>query len=120
MSNAHLLVAKAIREGVLQRTPCEICGDLKVQGHHENYSKPLEVRWLCTEHHRQRHVELRQKYGKELPASLRNLDNRVLLKLKPETDKLLPRAAGKEGITKSEFVERAIQERLARMNFSEK
>jgi hypothetical protein len=41
---------------------------------------------------------------------------RVLLKLKPETDKLLHRAAGKEGITKSEFVERAIHERLARLN----
>lgn len=40
---------------------------------------------------------------------------RVLLKLKPETDKLLYRLAGKEGITKSEFVERAIQERVARM-----
>ena len=35
--------------------------------------------------------------------------------LKPETDKLLHRAARKEGITKSEFVERAIQERLARL-----
>lgn len=39
---------------------------------------------------------------------------RVLLKLKPETDKLLYRMAGKEGITKSEFVERAIQERVER------
>jgi hypothetical protein len=41
---------------------------------------------------------------------------RVLLKLKPETDKLLHRVAGKEGITKSEFVERAIWERIDRLN----
>jgi Ribbon-helix-helix protein, copG family len=45
---------------------------------------------------------------------------RVLLKLTPETDKLLHRAAGKEGITKSEFVERAIQERLTRLNSPKK
>jgi hypothetical protein len=43
---------------------------------------------------------------------------RVLLKLKPETDRLLYKAAGKEGITKSEFVERAIQERLERLNLA--
>jgi ribbon-helix-helix CopG family protein len=40
---------------------------------------------------------------------------RVLLKLKPETDKVLHQMAGKEGITKSEFVERAIEERLGRL-----
>ena len=40
---------------------------------------------------------------------------RVLLKLKPETDKMLHRMAGKEGITKSEFVERAIEERAQRL-----
>jgi hypothetical protein len=41
---------------------------------------------------------------------------RVLLKLKPQTDKLLYRVAGKEGLTKSEFVERAILERIDRLN----
>ena len=40
---------------------------------------------------------------------------RVLLKLTPEANKLLYRAAGKERITKSEFVERAIWERLERL-----
>ena len=40
---------------------------------------------------------------------------RVLLKLTPEADKVLFRAAGKERITKSEFVERAIWERLERL-----
>jgi hypothetical protein len=31
--------------------PCEVCGATKVEKHHPDYSKPLEVRWLCREHH---------------------------------------------------------------------
>jgi hypothetical protein len=40
---------------------------------------------------------------------------RVLLKLTPEADKMLFKAASKERITKSEFVERAIWERIDRL-----
>lgn len=54
------LVANAIRDNRLKKRPCEICGDNKVQAHHEDYSKPLEVRWLCIKHHNERHVELRR------------------------------------------------------------
>jgi hypothetical protein len=39
----------------------------------------------------------------------------VLLKFTPEADKLLYRAAAKERITKSEFAERAIRERVDRL-----
>ena len=34
---------------------CEICGDPKALRHHPNYSKPLEVRFLCHLHHKQVH-----------------------------------------------------------------
>jgi hypothetical protein len=44
----------ALAKGTLIRQPCEICGK-KAQGHHEDYSKPLEVRWLCFRHHREAH-----------------------------------------------------------------
>lgn len=37
--------------GVLVRQPCEVCGS-KAQAHHNDYSKPLEVRWLCPLHHK--------------------------------------------------------------------
>jgi hypothetical protein len=43
---------------------------------------------------------------------------RVLLKLTPEADKLLYREAGKERITKSEFVERAIRERVEQLKLN--
>lgn len=49
---AHTAVSNAIRDGRLIRKSCEVCGD-KAQGHHDDYSKPLEVRWLCFKHHRE-------------------------------------------------------------------
>jgi hypothetical protein len=44
-------VNNAIRDGRLIKQPCIICGNKKSHGHHEDYSKPLEVLWLCAEHH---------------------------------------------------------------------
>ncbi|HEB29231.1 MAG TPA: hypothetical protein ENI05_16015 [Porticoccus sp.] len=44
-------VAYAIKTGKLVQGPCEVCGSTGVYAHHEDYDKPLEVRWLCTLHH---------------------------------------------------------------------
>src|SRR4051812_39153823 len=49
--NAYVIFKIALRKGVLTRQPCEVCGSEKSQAHHEDYSKPLEVRWLCRPHH---------------------------------------------------------------------
>lgn len=43
-----------VRRGKVKRLPCEICGQ-KAEAHHEDYSKPLEVVWLCRKHHLQHH-----------------------------------------------------------------
>lgn len=56
--NARVLINKAIKDGTLIKENCEVCGtDEKIEGHHDDYSKPLEVRWLCTQHHNDWHVE---------------------------------------------------------------
>ena len=46
----------AVKAGRLVRQPCEVCGALEVEAHHDDYSKPLDVRWLCPEHHRTHHA----------------------------------------------------------------
>jgi hypothetical protein len=57
---AHIKVGNAVRDGRL--TPlahCEDCGhdftEYRREGHHEDYNKPLEVRWLCALCHGKRH-----------------------------------------------------------------
>ncbi len=57
---AHQIVGNAIRAGELHRQPCEKCGK-KAQAHHDDYSKPLEVRWLCPKHHAEHHREERER-----------------------------------------------------------
>jgi hypothetical protein len=65
---ARKLVKKALRDGVLQRKPCEVCSRAGAQAHHEDYFKPLEVTWLCTRHHADRHVHLRDSDTLGRPA----------------------------------------------------
>lgn len=55
---AHNAVAAAIRNGVLQRESCEQEGEAclgKIHAHHDDHTKPLDVRWLCRFHHMQHH-----------------------------------------------------------------
>ncbi|MCE9565783.1 MAG: hypothetical protein K8U57_27475 [Planctomycetes bacterium] len=52
-------VKNAIARGDLLPSPCEVCGIpirapdgwRQVEAHHDDYTKPLEVRWLCRKHH---------------------------------------------------------------------
>lgn len=48
-------VHNAIRAGKLNKMPCVKCGIKKAEGHHPNYTKPLEVIWLCKKHHKEIH-----------------------------------------------------------------
>ena len=57
--HASAAVSKALRERVLVKKPCEVCGDTKrIEAHHADYDNPLEVVWLCRTHHRQEHVRI--------------------------------------------------------------
>ncbi len=48
---ARQRVNNAVRDGRLPRKPCEVCGVAKVEAHHTDYRKPLDVKWLCRQHH---------------------------------------------------------------------
>lgn len=49
--SARTAVNQAVKAGLLQQQPCEVCDAKKVEGHHDDYTKPLDVRWLCLKHH---------------------------------------------------------------------
>lgn len=55
---ARNAVSNAIRDGRLMRMACENCGNPKSQAHHEDYFKPLDVRWLCFVCHRKEHGQI--------------------------------------------------------------
>jgi len=54
---AHNIVGNALRDKKIFKGLCEVCGSSFVHGHHDDYTKPLEVRWLCPTHHKQWHKE---------------------------------------------------------------
>ena len=51
----HVITGNAIRNGKLEKQPCEVCGDSIVHAHHDDYAFPMQVRWLCNEHHNEWH-----------------------------------------------------------------
>lgn len=51
---AHVAVSNALRRGKLVKGSCAQEGpdcSGRIEAHHEDYDKPLEVTWLCSRHH---------------------------------------------------------------------
>lgn len=75
---AHAALTGAIRRRELVRQPCEVCGAADTEGHHDDYSKPLTVRWLCKAHHLEAH---HGRFGTQAPP----VDTpKKLIKLAPD------------------------------------
>ena len=58
---AHMIVGYSIKIGKVKKPKkCEICKKIstRIYGHHDDYSKPLFIKWLCSICHGQRHKEL--------------------------------------------------------------
>lgn len=56
--HARSLLLSAVRCGrIVKPSACEDCGgrDERIEAHHDDYSKPLQVHWLCTLCHGKRH-----------------------------------------------------------------
>jgi hypothetical protein len=51
-AKARNALSNAVRDGRLIRLPCKHCGEVKTEAHHTDYSKPLDVEWLCFKCHR--------------------------------------------------------------------
>jgi len=48
---AWSILNHAIERGQMNRGACEVCSAPNAQAHHEDYSQPLKVRWVCRLHH---------------------------------------------------------------------
>jgi hypothetical protein len=56
---AHQALNNALRDGHIVKGPCRLAGPDcagKIQAHHFDYSRPLDVDWLCDHHHRLEHL----------------------------------------------------------------
>jgi hypothetical protein len=63
---ARIAVSNAVRDGRLTKGPCCKCGSTaRVEAHHHDYSKPLDVRWVCFRCHRE------EEHGQEISARIR-------------------------------------------------
>lgn len=102
-------VSRAIKSGQLVRpNACEQCGaSKKLDAHHDDYGKPLQVRWLCASCHRRWHAK---------NTAIEGVDGSKLLHLR------IPRAlkdklsaiAKADGMTLSDVIRKAVERGIER------
>lgn len=60
-SSARASLRSAVYMGKIEKEPCIFCETTeKVEAHHDDYSRPLSVVWVCKKHH----VVLDREYEK--------------------------------------------------------
>lgn len=107
---AEWILAWEVKQGRIVPQPCEVCGKtVNVHGHHDDYSKPLEVRWLCSYHHRKLHApqerkryirkEFRKPYKKREHKIPARLPEAILLRENGKSYNQIAAALGKSQST---------------------
>ena len=54
--SANSKIYYAVKSGKLARLNCEVCKNPQVKAHHDDYNKPLQIRWLRAIHHKKWHA----------------------------------------------------------------
>lgn len=96
---ARYAVSAALRRGDIRKQPCEICGSEHSEAHHEDYAKPLTVKWLCRQHHVAQHCGSRM--------------TRQMIQFTDPQHPYLRSEAKRLGLSIAELVRRIIDEHIA-------
>jgi len=54
--SARIKANRALSKGLIIKQDCAICGTQESEMHHHDYSKPLDVNWLCHPCHSEFHA----------------------------------------------------------------
>lgn len=55
-SNARSYANVYKKRGILISQPCQICSNTIAEMHHSDYTKPLDITWLCRVCHMNEHL----------------------------------------------------------------
>jgi hypothetical protein len=112
---AQRAVAAAVRRGELTRPlNCEQCGQTSprpLDGHHDDYSKPLSVRWLCHRCHKQHHGRLTRERNAGMAMAPPMVA--VIARLPRDLDREIELCCAENGMTKARFIKQASLDLLA-------
>lgn len=81
--NAQRVVEYAVKSGVLVKPHvCSKCGatdaERRIEAHHDDYARPLDVEWMCTPCHRAADAKRREAEGLEPYENYAHHDKRKL------------------------------------------
>jgi len=82
--NTRIKTEELIRKGKIKKQPCAVCGSKKVQCHHNNYLDPMDVKWLCDEHHLEIHGKKKDNNPKSTKTIQIMVDIKFYNKIKDE------------------------------------
>ncbi|MBB3288760.1 MULTISPECIES: hypothetical protein [unclassified Rhizobium] len=55
---AHSALRSALKRGLIEKRPCQVCGSEDSEAHHPDYDRPMLVEWYCRTHHKAEHRRL--------------------------------------------------------------
>lgn len=121
---AQVMAQRARAKGALTPKPCAKCGDVgPVDMHHDDYSRPLDVTWLCRGCHRMYHRALAASGNQKgfIPAWIEDASTgtskdrevgpvvRTNITLSPGNDALLDDLCAKLGLRPSAVIAQALR-----------
>lgn len=64
--SSRKIYKRALEKGLIIRKNCEVCNAKSDynHGHHEDYSKPLDIKWVCPRHHQMIHYRIPRRLKK--------------------------------------------------------